>query len=173
MGNDNMTASPSGTFKTADGPLNIAANKQEQFITLCRLLDREDLASDERFANRETRKRNRVALTVEVERSLATRSALEWEKLLTRNGVPAGRVMTVPDILDHRQVKEREFIQSIPDVPGMDRPLSVVRSGFRLASGDPRADSAPPVLGADNAAVFGELGVDASELEALYMNDVI
>ena len=31
MGNDNVTASPSGTFRTADGLLNIAANKQEQF----------------------------------------------------------------------------------------------------------------------------------------------
>ena len=31
MGNDNVTASPSGTFRTGDGLLNIAANKQEQF----------------------------------------------------------------------------------------------------------------------------------------------
>jgi CoA:oxalate CoA-transferase len=173
MGNDNMTASPSGTFRTADGPLNIAANKQEQFITLCQLLDREDLASDQRFANRETRKRNRVALTAEIERSLAARSALEWEELLTRNGVPAGRVMSVPDILDHRQIKEREFIQSIPDVPGVDRPLSVVRGGFRLASGDPRAESAPPVLGADNAAVFGELGISEMDLKELYREGVV
>ena len=30
-----MTASPSGTFRTGDGLLNIAANKQEQFETLC------------------------------------------------------------------------------------------------------------------------------------------
>src|SRR5262245_63003740 len=30
MGNENMTASPSGTFRTGKGLLNIAANKQEQ-----------------------------------------------------------------------------------------------------------------------------------------------
>ena len=29
MGNENMTASPSGTFKTGDGLLNIAANEQD------------------------------------------------------------------------------------------------------------------------------------------------
>ena len=34
MGNENMTAAPSGTFRTGDGLLNIAANKQEQFVAL-------------------------------------------------------------------------------------------------------------------------------------------
>jgi len=35
LGNDNFTASPSGTFRTADGLINIAANKQQQFEALC------------------------------------------------------------------------------------------------------------------------------------------
>jgi CoA:oxalate CoA-transferase len=173
MGNENMTASPSGTFRTGDGLLNIAANKQEQFVTLCRLLGREDLSSDSRFAEREARKRNRKALTVELERALAARGATDWESLLNRNGVPSGRVMSVPDILDHPQVKERELIKRVPDAPGVDRPLSVTRGGFRLASGDPRPESAPPVLGADNASVFGDLGVDAEELAALRKEGVI
>jgi CoA:oxalate CoA-transferase len=173
MGNENMTASPSGTFKTGDGLLNIAANKQEQFVTLCRLLGREDLSSDSRFAEREARKRNRKALTVELERALAARGAADWERILNKNGVPSGRVMSVPDILEHPQVKERELIKRVPDAPGVDRPLSVTRGGFRLASGDPRPESAPPVLGADNASVFGELGVDAEELVALRKEGVI
>jgi CoA:oxalate CoA-transferase len=173
MGNENMTASPSGTFKTGDGLLNIAANKQEQFVTLCRLLGREDLSSDSRFAEREARKRNRKALTVELERALAARGAADWERILNKNGVPSGRVMSVPDILEHPQVRERELIKRVPDAPGVDRPLSVTRGGFRLASGDPRPESAPPVLGADNASVFGELGVDAEELAALRKEGVI
>ena len=48
-GNENMTASPSGTFATADGLLNIAANRQEQFETLCRLIGRPDLAGGSAF----------------------------------------------------------------------------------------------------------------------------
>jgi crotonobetainyl-CoA:carnitine CoA-transferase CaiB-like acyl-CoA transferase len=52
-------------------------------------------------------------------------------------------------------------------VPGVDRPVRVVRSGFRLASGDPQPLSAPPALGADTAAILAELGFsrhDADEL---------
>jgi crotonobetainyl-CoA:carnitine CoA-transferase CaiB-like acyl-CoA transferase len=70
-GNDNITAAPSGAFRTRDGLINIAANKQEQFVALVAMLGREDLSLDERFAQRENRKRNRAALTAELESELA------------------------------------------------------------------------------------------------------
>ena len=173
MGNENMTASPSGTFRTGDGLLNIAANKQEQYVTLCRLVGREELACDSRFADREARKRNREALTVELERALAARSAADWERRLNSNGVPSGRVRTVPEVLEHPQVVQHELVKRVPDAPGVDRPLSVLRSGFRLASGDPSPCGAPPALGADNASVFSELGISAQELEALHGKGIV
>ena len=40
-GNDNITSSPSGTFQAADAPINIAANKEEQWRVLARHLGRE------------------------------------------------------------------------------------------------------------------------------------
>ena len=46
MGNENFTAAPSGTFKTGDGLLNIAANETKQFVSLCRLIGRPDLPSE-------------------------------------------------------------------------------------------------------------------------------
>src|SRR5262245_17725491 len=62
MGNENFTASPSGTFQTAAGRLNIAANKQEQFEKLCELIGRRELVTDPRYANREDRKKRRYEL---------------------------------------------------------------------------------------------------------------
>src|SRR4029077_3280227 len=50
MGNENMTACPSGTFRTGEGLLNIAANKQEQFEALRRLIDSEERGSEPPFA---------------------------------------------------------------------------------------------------------------------------
>ncbi len=67
MGNENMTASPSGTFRTGEGLLNIAANKQEQFETLCALIGRDELATDPRFAGREDRKQRPLELQAEIE----------------------------------------------------------------------------------------------------------
>src|SRR6267143_3776156 len=88
MGNENMTASPSGAFATADGLLNIAANEQGQFETLCDLVGQSDLKADPRFAEREERKRRRAELKGELEAALAGRSAKEWAALFNRHGVP-------------------------------------------------------------------------------------
>jgi crotonobetainyl-CoA:carnitine CoA-transferase CaiB-like acyl-CoA transferase len=167
MGNENVTASPSGTFRTGEGLLNIAANKQEQFETLCRLIGRNDLASDPRFAAREERKRRRFELNCEVEQALAARSAREWATLLNSNGVPAGEVLDVPSVLEHPQVIERKLVKTFDAVPGVDRPVRVVRSGFRLASGDPQPLSAPPALGADTAALLAELGFSEQDADEL------
>ncbi len=71
MGNENMSAAPSGAFRTGRGLLNIAANQQEQFESLCRLVGRAELIADPRFAGREDRKLNRYELKTELEQALA------------------------------------------------------------------------------------------------------
>jgi crotonobetainyl-CoA:carnitine CoA-transferase CaiB-like acyl-CoA transferase len=167
LGNDNMTASPSGAFRCADGLLNIAANKQEQFEALCGLIGRADLAADPRFAEREARKRNRAALTAEIEATLATDTAEAWEGRLNATGVPAGRVMTVPQILAHPQLAARDMIAAFPDAPGVGRDVRVVRSGFRVDGATPSPDGPPPVLGADTDAILREAGYDDAAIARL------
>jgi crotonobetainyl-CoA:carnitine CoA-transferase CaiB-like acyl-CoA transferase len=167
MGNENMTASPSGAFATADGLLNIAANEQGQFESLCDLVERPALKRDPRFAEREERKKHRFELKDELEAALAARSAAEWAALLNRHGVPAGEVLDVPAMLEHRQVVGRRLVRSFEDVAGVGRDVSVLRSGFRLASGDPEPAFAPRPLGADTDAILAELGYDDADIAAL------
>jgi crotonobetainyl-CoA:carnitine CoA-transferase CaiB-like acyl-CoA transferase len=167
MGNENMSAAPSGAFRTGRGLLNIAANKQEQFETLCRLVGREDLLSDRRFADREDRKLHRYELKTELEAALAGRPARDWAALLNAHGVPAGEVLSVPEVLEHPQVIERGLVRRFAHVPGVEREVAVVRAGFRLAHGDPEPASPPPALGADTEAVLHELGYTADQIEAL------
>ncbi len=173
MGNENMTASPSGTFRTGNGLLNIAANKQEQFETLCDLIGRSELKQDPRFAAREERKKRRFELNAEVEQALTSRPAQEWSALLNQHGVPAGEVLDVPSVLEHPQVVERELLRTFANVPGVDRPVAVVRSGFRLASGDPEPASPPPALGADTNEILGALGYSDREIGDLARERVI
>lgn len=157
MGNENMTAAPSGAFRTGDGLLNIAANKQEQFVTLCHLIGQPELASDPRFAERETRKLNRAALKALIETALASASAAEWEEKFNRAGVPAGRVLTIPQVLGERQVVERDMTASFRGLPGMDEPLTVVRGGFMVDGTAPLPVLPPPVLGEHMDEVFSTL----------------
>ncbi len=167
MGNENMTAAPSGAFATEDGLLNIAANEQGQFEALCEVLERPDLAAHPNYRERESRKRHRRALKAELETALATRPAAAWAERLNAAGVPAGAVLSVPEVLAQPQVAHRELVKTFPSTPGVDREVHVVRAGFRLASGDPAPANPPPALGADTDAVLSELGYDQQQIAAL------
>ena len=122
---------------------------------------------------REDRKRHRFELNREIELALTARSAAEWSGLMNDSGVPAGEVLDVPSVLEHPQVVERGLLHTFKDVPNVDDDVSVVRSGFRLKSGDPRPASPPPALGADTASLLAELGYSEGEVEELSRDKAI
>ena len=151
MGDQNATAAPSGTFETADGPLNIAANRQEQFETLCRLTERTDLVTDPRFADVDARKRHRTELGRELAAALRTRTAAEWERVLAGAGVPAARILTVREAVDLDQVRHRGLITTLPHPDGSGRPLQVVGNGVLVDGAPLRPTGPPPLLGQHNS----------------------
>ena len=163
-GNDNFTASPSGTFKTADGVMNIAANKQEQFEALCQIIDNPSLVQDPRFADRKDRLANRSALTAELEAAFATAPTHEWVEKLTTNGVPTGPIWSVPEALAHPQLADRGLLQT-HRVGSED--LQLVGIGAKLDGVAPGVDSPPPTLGEHTNDILSELGYDKAQISGL------
>lgn len=166
-GNENVTASPSGIFRCADAPLNIAANEQRQWEALARHLGRADLLEDPAYRDREARIANRMHLKAELEPVLMTRPAREWVRELNALGVPSGAVFTVPEILAHPQVAGRGMIATFADVPGVGRDIRIVRAGVKIDGESPGVSTPPPVLGQHNAEVFGALGLSGEEIGRL------
>ena len=102
---------------------------------------------------------NRYVLRDLVEQGLASASAAEWEARLNRVGVPAGRVLTVPQVLDEAQVTQRGMVVEFDNVAGVDRPIAVVRGGFLVDGEAPQPALPPPALGEHSDEILAEIAV--------------
>ena len=166
-GNENPTSAPSGTFQTADGLINIAANKDDQWVLLTNYLGLAHLRHQPEYRTREDRKANRHALKAELETVLTTLSAGDLETDLNRIGVPAGAVLTVPEVLEMPQITERGFLADYANVPGVGRNIRVATTGIKLNGAAPQVETPPPELGQDNHTVWTELGLSDRDIEDL------
>ncbi|WP_298986449.1 CoA transferase [uncultured Roseibium sp.] len=166
-GNENVTSAPSGAFQAGSGLLNIAANKDEQWVLLTDHLGLSALRARAEYATREDRKKNRLALKAELETVLKTRPARDWAKELNRIGVPSGAVLTVPEVLQMPQIADRGFLHTFQQVPGVDRDIAVTTTGIKLDGDAPKVSTPPPLLGEHNHEIWGELGLSSQELEDL------
>ena len=170
MGNENFTAAPSGTFRTSDGLLNIAANESIQYEKLCDMIGRSELKTDDRFADRETRRLNRALINKEIAPELMKRSAAEWEKMLVEVGVPAGRVLSVPEILNHPHLAQREFISSYEGASGTQK---VTRGGFSFADDSTSPQAPAPKLSQHTDEWLEKLGYDSETIGKLRAKKVV
>ncbi len=169
-GNENTTSAPSGTFATADQPINIAANRDEQWEALAQRLGRPDLLTDPAYLTREDRKANRHALRAELESVLSTKPASHWVAELNALGVPAGPVLSVPQVLDDPQMIDRGLIAELQ----MDSEQIKVSTSAAIIDGNrPKPNLPPPTLGQHNLEIWVEAGLSETEIANLQDEGVI
>ncbi len=171
MGNDNFTAAPSGTFRTQDGHINIAANKQEQWEAVCEVLGVPELKTDSRFQERDTRKKNRKALTPLLEAKLAEQPTAHWVEALNAKDVPSGDILSLEDALRQPQVRHRQVLQKVAVAGVGEVEVFGLTALFEKTPGS--VDDPPPTLGQHNHQIFSSLGLTEAEQAELKTKGVI
>ena len=171
LGNDNFTAAPSGMFRTKDGHINIAANKQEQWEGLADELGVPELKTDPRFQERDTRKANRFILTPLLEARLTEKTTAHWVEVLNAKGIPSGEVLSLEQALTSGQARHRQVIEEV-EMPGVGV-IKLFNMPAKFSGTPAEITTPPPRLSEHSGQILAELDYSEAEIQALKDNAVI
>jgi crotonobetainyl-CoA:carnitine CoA-transferase CaiB-like acyl-CoA transferase len=170
-GNNHPTNTPMGLFPTADGFLNLAATSNKNFQKFCRLIDREKMATDPRFASAALRGRNKAALNELIATALRSKSTREWFELMVEAGLPCGPVYSIKDTFADPQVEALRIKRPVTH-PRLGE-INLVAQPCEITGFDREIRTATPDLGEHNDEVLGSLGYGPDEIEKLKAARVI
>lgn len=163
---------PRNTYQTQDGIwVALAGSTQVTFTRIAQALDIEWVTRDERFLTNQLRVENAAALDEIIQTAIVQLTFAEVEARFTQAGAPVGPVYNVRQLLDDAHIQARGNVIAVDDPD-----LGVIRMQAavpRLSDTPGEVRWAAPGKGQDNEAVFGALGLEASELAALRAEHVI
>ena len=152
LGNSHPSIHPFGTFRSADGHLNIAIGNDRLFESFCEGVG-VGWHRDSLYMTNAARVENRDALQALMEALVAERTTEQWADLLSGLGIPNGEVKTVPEALKGAR------IISHPHPNGSDTVRSVA-SPVTVSDAATGAALPPPRLGEHQAEVARRWGLD-------------
>jgi len=171
MGNDNFTAAPSGVFRTKDGYINIAANKQEQWEAVAEVLEVHELKEDPRFKERDSRKKHRYELTPLLEEKLTQKDTSYWVDELNKRDVPSGAILPLEKALSQEQVEHRQTFSKV-NVEGIGE-IKLFNMTAKFSKTPAMVESAPPLLSEHTNEILTELGYSEEDISQLRKQEII
>ena len=181
---------PYDAFKTKDLYIVCGAVNDKQFFKLCTLLEKPELASEERFKSNDARVTNREDLNMIVNELFAAKTTDEWLKKFEGSGLPYGAINNMERVFSHPQTSARGMVTEIPFEAAKSGKLSILGGSCRVSrdciEADPVAGPAvkmsetkptirrkPPLHGEHTQEVLRELGIDDAEIEQLEKEGVV
>jgi crotonobetainyl-CoA:carnitine CoA-transferase CaiB-like acyl-CoA transferase len=164
-GNNHPTNTPMGCFPTADGHLNIAATSNKNFQIFCKLIDRETMAADPRFASTALRRQNKEAMNEMIADALQAKTTCEWFELIVAAGLPCGPVYNIKQAFADPQVEALRIRRSVTH-PRLGE-LDLVAQPCEITGFDREIRTATPDLGEHTSEILGSLGYSSEDIEKL------
>ncbi len=174
IGNRSKSCAPQGAYPCAgeDMWVVLTVTSDEEWVALCGVIGRPELARDEQYATVESRCAHHDEIDGIIEGWTRSLEHQEAARLLRAAGVPAGPILDVSELYDDPHLQARGFFETVEDTEaGRHR---YIGRPFRLL-GTPLGTYRPaPLLGEHNGFVLGSLlGMSQAEIDALEAKGVI
>jgi crotonobetainyl-CoA:carnitine CoA-transferase CaiB-like acyl-CoA transferase len=153
-----MTLYPFDLFPTRDGRIALAVAQPRHWDMLCAAMERADLMTDERCATNDARLRH---VDWVEEQICAWTTQLTRAEIMSKldGNIPVGPVQDMSDIFRDAHVEARQMLETCD--PGGENPDIALAANPIKFSGTPTTlYQAPPTLGAHNAEVLAEFGIE-------------
>ncbi|KAM4873611.1 succinyl-CoA:glutarate CoA-transferase isoform 1-T1 [Thomomys bottae] len=146
---------PYQAFKTKDGYLVVGAGNNQQFATICKILNLPELIDDSKYKTNHLRVQNRKELIKILSARFIEEVTKKWLCLFEGSGIPYGPINSMKEIFEEPQVLHNGLIMEMkhPTVGKISVPGPAVRySKFRMSEATP-----PPLLGQHTTHILKEI----------------
>ena len=172
-GNQDPSIAPFDSFHAKDGDFVMGCGTNKMFAELCGAMGREELIDDPSFCTNVARCENYLPeLKSIIEEWTTTKTVAEMEEIITGLKIPFGQILTIPEVSEHPQTKERNMLWNVYQ-PGMDREIRIPGTPVKIHGEEDVCQKAAPQLGEDNATILATLGYSAEQVAALKEQGVL
>jgi crotonobetainyl-CoA:carnitine CoA-transferase CaiB-like acyl-CoA transferase len=172
-GNAHPSIVPYGVFDAEDGPLVITVGNNGQFIRFCHeVIERPDLAEDDRFRTNIARAQNRSTLLPEIDRELSRRKRALLLERLRKARIPCGEVLGLHEALSSERATGSGLVTHLahPET-GV---VQVLSPPYRFDGARPPVRRAPPSLGEGSRDVLQSLlGMGDDQIARLKADGIV
>lgn len=172
-GNAHPSIMPYGVYEAEDGPLVIAVGNNSQYLRFCtEVIERPDLASDERFKTNLERTRHREELAPQLRAAVSVRKRRDLLERMAQVGIPCGEVAGLHEAMTSKRAVDSGLVTRMPHpVAGT---VDVMASPYRFNGERLPVRTAPPTLGEGTNEVLAELlGLSNDKLKDLKDRGVV
>ncbi|MET0900526.1 MAG: CoA transferase, partial [Mycobacterium sp.] len=172
MGNRGASVAPCDLYRVADGWVLLQVAGQPMFKRWCRVIGREDLFDDPRFADDDSRWQHGDVLNDLMQDWCDGRTKAEVLAVLDAAKLPAAPLNSTQDVLDDPHVQAMGFLKPVP-FPGASRDVPIIETPFRMSLTPGTIRRRAPLLGEHTDEVLSEIGYSTSETAELRDREIV
>ncbi|MBQ3389814.1 MAG: CoA transferase [Firmicutes bacterium] len=171
-GNREIAFAPYDCYKASDGYYVLGGGTERHWISYCEVTGREDLLTDDRFKDNDSRKKNELELTDIISEFSSKHTRQEMVDMLSKVGIPCAPVLNIREAVVSPQIQARNMLAKMEN-PKTIGAYHIPNVPVKFSVSESSIDSPAPLLGEHNEEILSELGYSPEDIKELLEKGVL